>query len=766
MSGNRPCGFRRAAWLKAVSCLLIAAVLVMAVTAGEEPTSSVFIPPQYDSTLTALELASSRYAQYRSDSSAVSLYDTEGYRLVGENQEIALYLSEEEDAIRLVDVRNGYVWGGASSEGRLNKNWRAYADSIVGIEFYNEKLVEGRTGLSGEGVNCRYTAVSGGFSCDVEMTEQQIAFSFSVVLTDEGLRFQMRGDSLSETGGYRLKSLSFFPFLGSSLQDEVSGYVFVPDGPGALIPFQKKASYLTGFDKKVYGDDLSIDTGSETVATSSRPGDYISAEPTVMLPVLGIVHGVGQNALFFYIESGAEFASVTATPSGLTTDYTWACMRFNFRQKYMQPINKEHTGVLMPQENANAFDINMTLRLLYGEDADYAGMARLYRGVLLEEGTLSPSSPSPGDIPLLTELLGADVKEQFLINGTQVLTTAAQGASILEELGQKGVGNITAILRGFTEGGVNGGRLTSNTLDSRLGKSADYEALRRAASVTYLYNNPMTANENQITLKGQAGIALTKEYICTVRQNSQLLFPETYYYSASLLPDRIREVLSLSWEAEPDGIALEGVGTTLYGDFTRDEHISRELAAQQIAEALASSGSRTALYGANLYSLPWASALFSLPMTCSQYLFETDTVPFLQMVLAGSLSCYAPWLNTGSGTTVSLLKMIEFGMYPAYILTWSESSALLDTPSSDLFSTCFEDWKDEIVYVYQTLNAVLSECRGMAITDHAVLEPGRVRVVYEGEKPLYINYTDTSWNAPDGTTVSPLSAAWGEEGAL
>ena len=271
----------------------------------------------------------------------------------------------------------------------------------------------------------------------------------------------------------------------------------------------------------------------------------------------------------------------------------------------------------------------------------------------------------------------------------------------------------------------------------------------------------MTANKNQIDLSGETGIGISKSYIAVKRQNSQLLFPDIYYYSARLLPGRLQTVLSTNWNIPLSGISVEGVGSTLYGDYTRNIVTTRLQAEQRITGTLSVTKKEIAFYGANQYVLPYASQIFNIPMTSSQYLFETDTVPFEQMVLAGSVPFYAPYINTNGNSDISILKMAEYDTYPAYVQTEQDSADLVDTPSEDLFSTCFIDWKAEILSIYKKLNTILAPAKGMAIVDHSVLSDGHIRVTYENGKSLYINYNETPWEVNSALTVKPISAQWG-----
>ena len=94
--------------------------------------------------------------------------------------------------------------------------------------------------------------------------------------------------------------------------------------------------------------DVATDrTQSANDLMANRPNDYMVEEPTIVMPVYGIVHGVRQNAVFAEIESGEEYASILAYPAGVTTPYNWVSARFDYRQTYEQPIGREGSGITL-----------------------------------------------------------------------------------------------------------------------------------------------------------------------------------------------------------------------------------------------------------------------------------------------------------------------------------------------------------------------------------------------------------------------------------
>lgn len=70
-----------------------------------------------------------------------------------------------------------------------------------------------------------------------------------------------------------------------------------------------------------------------------------------------------------------------------------------------------------------------------------------------------------------------------------------------------------------------------------------------------------------------------------------------------------------------------------------------------------------AVYGGNLYLADYTDDLFGAPLTGRQYLFESDSVPFLQMVYKGHVDMYGDYLNVGNLSRAKIRKMMEYGVY-------------------------------------------------------------------------------------------------------
>ena len=161
----------------------------------------------------------------------------EGYELVTQTDTLALYLREESASIRVVNLQNGYVWGALRQDkpDDLNKTWSSFANSVVSIKYYDEAGSLAQIGAGHKDNKCKFKTDANGFTVDVDFRELGISLSARVELKEDHLVFSLDDSSIAETGTYTLAQVWFAPFLGSTVGDEIQGYMFVPDTDAGFL---------------------------------------------------------------------------------------------------------------------------------------------------------------------------------------------------------------------------------------------------------------------------------------------------------------------------------------------------------------------------------------------------------------------------------------------------------------------------------------------------------------------------------------------------
>ena len=162
------------------------------------------------------------------------------------------------------------------------------------------------------------------------------------------------------------------------------------------------------------------------------------------------------------------------------------------------------------------------------------------------------------------------------------------------------------------------------------------------------------------------------------------------------------------------------------------------------------------MFTPNSYFLESTSKYLNMPLYSARYRFVTDSVPFLEIVLKGYIDYYSPYLNFSSNIDLDVLKCIEFGVSPAYLVTDKESYNLSNTLSSNYYATYYETVEEIIKSNYKYINDALKQVIGSEIENREIIEEGISVVSYSNGKKIIVNYTNDPYNY-EGALVSARS---------
>jgi hypothetical protein len=221
-----------------------------------------------------------------------------------------------------------------------------------------------------------------------------------------------------------------------------------------------------------------------------------------------------------------------------------------------------------------------------------------------------------------------------------------------------------------------------------------------------------------------------------------------------------RRYSTLSAEAAKAGLglAVDGLGSNLFSDFKRNHVLNREQAIGEYQALMEGAGSRTGFYRPNDYAFGAMRAYYDMPLSNSGYIYTTDVVPFLPIVLAGYVPYFGRALNFSSNTQDDLLRHVDFGVYPSYFLTNDITAKILNTPANWIYSSSYGQWSGPVKQTYQWMNALLAPVKGQAIVGREVLQPGVVATRYANGKEIIVNYTTQAYTT-GGATVPGKDAA-------
>lgn len=750
-------------YLKRAMALLLACLMLLTSACAADVKDDYVVSEALLGNVEAEQLSSNRFTQIEPEGAKpLPQYKLEGYTLVAENDKLALYLKEEIASIRVVNKESGFVWGALESEDpeNLNHTWFSFAESVVSIDYMDETGAIKQIGAGHKDAECEYEYFDGGFTCAVDFGRKvDICLEVKVTLQADHITFSLEDSSIRETGDNFISSVYFMPFMGSTQEDQTDGYMFVPDGSGALIRYQKAAKYLKSYSERVFGMDYAIDTLNElNDLDSNRPVEFLKTENTVTMPVYGLTLGVDREAVFGRVVQGDSYAYIKAAPAGLTVAYNWVCASFLYRQVYSQPISQNGAGVPVVQKNPNTVNPALEVYFLTGSNANYSGMARHYRDILEKEGSLR-NNLSAAAPQVALDFVAADIEEGLLFNSTKEISSLEYMEKAVQQL--EGLENIALTVKGWQKGGLSGYKKSQLHQTTQLGSLDELAQLQKALQekkgTLLLYSDPLRGTEVQVSSRHDVGITLSQSPIKRVSLNEDSFLEDVWYLKPQLAMENLQKQLQL---VRDHGLtmAIDG-GDLLYGEYLVGEFVSRESMQESLAASYESMADQEGLtlFNPNQYLLKYTSVYRNTPVSGSQDLYETDSVPFLQLVLSGNMTMIAPYANHGFYSKIDLLKSIEYNVYPSYLLTEADNLDLADTTLTEESSTKFTNWKATIEASYAFVVPVLEQVHGQKMLQHTRLNHTVFAVTYENGT-VFVNYGPTDYVLEDATVIPAENA--------
>ncbi len=732
----------------------------------------------------------------------IAAQNVDEYEQLYETNSAIYYFRDDRDIIAVYDKETGYLWKTGIDSGvgkdlkklarnaeteedftylernpieeNLNEVYTDFANSLVSIEYKKGGSVEKTfkaSSASKESASVLTRLEKNRYCLAVNFAEAEIALNVYITFDEKGISYDIPFEEIVGAGKKYLCDLYITPFLGSSggavtrfnretgkydiseKKDAPSGYAFIPDGSGALVRFKDNSVSFKAYTGDVYGADV-----SQGEYYHRELSDAVALKEPVM-PVFGVAYGNNQVAFVAYADQGDEYMSVTFTPEENVTYYNWITPKFSYNTKYHQVYNKAGEGFFTLLEEARNFDVSMTYDFLSGDGsgstyaANYTGMALAYRDHLIEEGILTVLQDEPGDIPLRLDFIMSDSQSSIVGIENVVVTKAEDVENILRDVMASGIVNINSGLFGWQKKGVTFAKPYTQNFSSAIGTKSQFaELMERFAEqgVDISFGQDyVTINEVMLNYYQTAVRHVSSWY---VTENRESLLPDTVPVTSFgyATPQKSAQWLLEQFEATKETVSsmtIQGIGRILSGNyvsrgdiFTVSEAVAlyQETLAQMDGEVLIN------LKAPGKYLWRYTDRYLQSPVGHSQYIFETDAVPFLQMVLHGTMEVYGPYSNFSFYTQSDILKMIDYNLYPSFVLSKEPSYKLADTVSCDLYSTEYALYKELIQEVYTKVNAVLSQVQGYAWVNRTVIADGVIVNTYEKNgqvKDIVINYT-------------------------
>jgi len=579
-------------------------------------------------------------------------------------------------------------------------------------------------------------------------------------LTENGLSVSMPADRIEFSADFPLYEVDLLPHFGLFRQSD-DGYVLLPDGSGALMRFSAEYDTRTEYTIPIYGLDWSV--ASDTLSTGQYQYELAA------LPVFGMKDG--SAAYLAEIDGGAAKARLKFHQAGSYFQRNAAYVTFRMINKDSVYLSgSDNSSKVIVFESGLAEETCCVHYQFLAKDSGYSEMARHYRSRLEEQGVLSNLTEN-ADVSLLLETVcGVWNKKNTLglsYEGITAATTYEQNILLADDLRAAGVDGLDIKLIGWFNDGVYHDYAGNVKLNRVLGGTKGWNTLVEYAKETGVGLYPdvdfqripkasqgflpmldsafrLDSNEAKYSILSRA-LLLEKEDIGLTPCNLYLLSPGNY---AEVAADFLKDFASV----ETQGLSLRS--TRVYSDFNDKSTISRTdaLKALQGQLELLSAELDLLVEEGAAYTLPYTQKLSGVASDSSHYRIADETVPFLQMVLHGSVKMYTAPINLASNSDTAVLRAIEYGMLPCFQVTYEDSSVLRNSEYTDNYASGYESWRSDIIESYAMIQESLEGLVDCALVAHRQAGEQVYASTYSNGDVVYVNY-GTEDTVVDGHTV-------------
>ena len=676
---------------------------------------------------------SNKYTHEKSDEVALNQQSIFDEYLELDTDLGTVYLDEDSLAFQLVN-ENGYIWSSTIDydvEGYPN-TFKQRARSAIILESYNTLSTNFAVTEENLFTDARNVIdldlIDDGFHALITFGKSSITIGLTVLFKDNQIKVSIPQDEMVEAGNFKISSIKVYPYFGAVLENQVPGYIFLPDGVGALVDYKATNPLIgTNYQKEIYDRNIGYNL-------TANLNQFISGGTRIYAPVFGFVHGVNQNAVFANITSGAEYGVINMYFPSRTRGFSTVFSEFIFRKPYSQPIDKVGNTISLLQQFGNVMDIEIEYTLLSDLDANYVGMAKTYRDYLDE--SLTADIETSNSIPFKLDVIGIEKTKGLLFDKTIVMTTFDQFKNIVIDLESKGITNIIANYQGFTSSGVTWSAPKYERISSRLGNVKDLESLSALLTDLFFVTEYIKASDQSSGYNQYFDLAKKiNDQLYQYQSGTDL----KYLLEYQQVEDVMEESMNKLSDYPITGFAIESMGSLLYDDFSNQRYLPDLI--QIYKDMLSSTDEKIALYDVNAYLWDSIDYFYDFPMYSSQYVTLDDTVPFIPIVLSGNVTLFGPNANFYPYAREELLRLIDFNVYPSFVVTHESSKKLQETGLEAIYSSRYEDIKGSINQYYLFVNDALKYVIGSKIDDRQVYQNGVIEVTYENGVKIVINYT-------------------------
>ncbi|MEG1887433.1 MAG: DUF5696 domain-containing protein, partial [Oscillospiraceae bacterium] len=585
-----------------------------------------------------------------------------------------------------------------------------------------------------------YLPIKNGIEISYSFSQYGFAVKLQLYLDNEGLICRIPLEGISENGDYSLLNMDVLPFFGASGAAE-KGYILYPDGCGALYELGDTGGGVSSIiSTEVYSKQiLDIDQLLENRAKK------VNGTP---LPFFGTKRG--EDSMVAYITEGDVSSTINLSPLGciyrLNRIYATAVYR-----RVQETVNSSGTSFFDVEKEMRGVNFSVRYSFLAGEKSDYSDMAQSIRRYMVDTGRLKEQAEVAYS-SYIEMLMG--VQEKSLVSTKYVKTTSFDEASkMLEELLDESMKASVSLL-GWSKEGYGVSPSTASPSGSIGGLGGLKKLSNNFADINLQYDT-IIANSTATGGKIRRDAVSNLRRI-TIMDRDEKIYVMNPVTSYNFFNKSFDSLINLKCE----GILLPNCANMLYDDYNKSGGITREQTATvfiNMMNDIVGKNQKLVLEAANAYALPYASLLTKMPEASSGYSILKKSVPFYYLVINGSVP-YS--LSTAGNFSCDFmetkLKWLEYGAIPYFVLTHDSSEKMVGTAAENMFSTRYEDKKQQVDETLREFVDVQKKIGNARITAHNEVGTQLFKTDYSNGISVYTNYRNEAATV-DGDQIEARS---------
>ena len=686
------------------------------------------------------------------------------YKEICRTDSQALYADMSTGFFVLEDLGSGRLWFSVPDDLEEDEISRGIlmqelsSQIVVGYIFREDENISTVSRYIGSSSGSQYSdgitteQLNNGIRVTYDFPDYEFTIPVEYVLEADHFEARVLLDEIKEDGLCYVTEISLLPNFGAANWD-ANGYVFIPEGSGAISYFNKGLGTTT-YEGRIYGSDL-IDNAEQEKEINKE----------IRMPVFSLVYE--DVAIVGIVENGVESSSIIAQTRNEECGYNFVgsrCyLRHLFNKKLFQTdANNVHSFSRASMRDSLLKEYSVRYYTLSKPEISYVDVAKTYQNYLTKEKTLKKQDTTP--VMNIKYYGFIDCKRFFAgipYTGKMSLTSFTEAQKFTEYLLERQVDSLAISYSGWAGDGLTNDKVQDKaTPTGKLGGKKAFNNLLKVLKENNITFSPdvellrFSSNGNGYSIRKNAARSVFSDQMPLYRYNVATGLPIvendrlSYLLKSSSAHTAYLDYLKSFLKLETKSVMLSSLGCDWYTSWDAKAVEAGLQTIDTYCEILKaySKDNSIVLYDSNAYALPYASRIIGAPVNSGSNDFFSQDVPFYEIVLHGYIPMSSGSLSNDANPELAFLQTVEAGLELYFDGFYEDASVLMETDYKELYSKTCDLWADKAIEYYNEYMPLLKQISDSEIIGHKRINPTVVQVIYDNGINVLVNYGEKTAN--------------------